>query len=229
MFLLPALESHEIFSVSNATWCHCVWQAFLLWIQRQCICLDKTSRIRWMLTGCIDHGNVYIYCSVPQIRPPFCNLSLNTKHGGGLYAGCDNFSYDYALPSNKANSIVICRWGVEAKREASPNARRRDAPDASGRLTSFSVEGRESRALPRSSWHVHRWRGLSVFAVDTLTVDSQVAKIEIISIIRLRNKSSSGRAYARDKGTSAGLCAKNAGGGGMGEGGRICGTLRYCT
>ena len=85
MFLLPTLESHEIFSVSNATWCHCVWQAFLLWIQRQCICLDKTSRIRWMLIGCIDHGNVYIYCSVPQIRPPFCNLSLNTKHGGGAY------------------------------------------------------------------------------------------------------------------------------------------------
>ena len=55
-----------------------------------------------------------------------------------------------------------------------------------------------------------------MFAVDTLTVDSQVAKIEIISIIRLRNKSSSGRAYARDKGTSAGLCAKNAGGGGGG-------------
>ena len=40
--------------------------------------------------------------------------------------------------------------GVEAKHEASPNARRRDTPDASGRLTSFSVdtvEGRESRVL----------------------------------------------------------------------------------
>ena len=29
-----------------------------------------------------------------------------------------------------------------------PSARWRDAPDASGRLTSFSVEGRKSRALP---------------------------------------------------------------------------------
>ena len=39
-----------------------------------------------------------------------------------------------------------------------------------------------------------------------------------------------GGAYARDKNTSARLCAKNAGGGGGGlmcEGGRICGTLRY--
>ena len=30
-------------------------------------------------------------------------------------------------------------------------------------------------------------------------------------MIRLRDKSSSGGAYARDKNTSAGLCAKNAG------------------
>ena len=30
---------------------------------------------------------------------------------------------------------------MEAKREALPNARQRNAPDASGRLTSFSVEG----------------------------------------------------------------------------------------
>ena len=55
----------------------------------------------------------------------------------------------------KHDSIVICRWGVEAKRKASPNARWRDAPDASGRLTSFIVEGRESRALPRNSSRVH--------------------------------------------------------------------------
>ena len=43
-------------------------------------------------------------------------------------------------------------------------------------------------------------------------VDSRVAKIQIISVIRLRDKSSSGGAYALDKNTSAGLCAKNAGG-----------------
>ena len=35
-------------------------------------------------------------------------------------------------------------------------------------------------------------------------------------------------AYARDKNTSARVCAKKAGGGGlMREGGRICGTLQY--
>ena len=81
------------------------------------------------------------YRSVPQIRPHFCNLSLSTKRRGGLYAGCDNFSRDYALPSGH------CRWGVGAKCGASPSARQRDAHDASGRLTSFSVEEQGSRAL----------------------------------------------------------------------------------
>ena len=37
---------------------------------------------------------------------------------------------------------------------------RRDAPDPNDRLMSFSVEGRKSRALPRSSWCVYRcWGG----------------------------------------------------------------------
>ena len=61
--------------------------------------------------------------------------------------GCDDFSRDYALPSG---------WGVGAKRGTSLSARWRDAPDASGRLTSFSVEERGSRVLLRSSWRVHR-------------------------------------------------------------------------
>ena len=69
-------------------------------------------------------------------------------------------------------------------------------------------------------------RAVRAFAVDTLTVDSRVAKIKIISVIRLQDKSSSGGAYVWNKNTSAGLCAKNAGGL-MREGGRICGTLRY--
>ena len=42
---------------------------------------------------------IYIYRSVPQIRPPSRNLSLSTKRRGGLYAGCEDFSRDYAPPS----------------------------------------------------------------------------------------------------------------------------------
>ena len=70
------------------------------------------------------HAEDITYRSVPQIRPPFCNLSLSTKRRGGLYTGCDNFSRDYALPSGHQ---VYCRWGVRAKRGVSPSAKRRDA------------------------------------------------------------------------------------------------------
>ena len=55
------------------------------------------------------------YRSVPQIRPPFCNLSLSTKHRGGLYAGCDNFSRDYAFPSGH-EVIVGGVWGPSVGR-----------------------------------------------------------------------------------------------------------------
>ena len=119
------------------------------------------------------------YRSVPQIRPPpppFCNLRHSTKCKGGLYAGCNDFSRDYTLPSGTGKAQPHCRWGVGAKRETSPSARQRDAPDATGRLASFSVEGQGSRALPRSNWRVHRWCGHShSHAIDTLTVDSRVA------------------------------------------------------
>ena len=61
-----------------------------------------------------------------------------------------------------------------------------------------------------------------MFAVDTSMVDSQVA-------FRLWDEYESssgvgGGAYARDKNTSARLCAKK---GLMREGEHICGTLRY--
>ena len=35
-----------------------------------------------------------------KYAPPL-PLALSTKRRGGLYAGCDNFSCDYALPSDK--------------------------------------------------------------------------------------------------------------------------------
>ena len=86
---------------------------------------------------------------------PFATLAFVQKHRGGLYAGRDNFSRDYALPSGY-EVIVGGGWGwVGAKRRASPSARRRDAPDTSGRLTNFSAEEQGSRALPRVSWRVH--------------------------------------------------------------------------
>ena len=42
-----------------------------------------------------------MYRSVPHIRPLFCNLSASRKHMGGLYAGSDILSREYA-PSSSA-------------------------------------------------------------------------------------------------------------------------------
>ena len=53
-----------------------------------------------------------IYCNVPQVRLPFWNLSLSTKHRGDLYAGCDNFSRNYALPSSLLVGGGDQAWGV---------------------------------------------------------------------------------------------------------------------
>ena len=112
-------------------------------------------------------------------------------------------------------------------------SRRRDAPDASGRLASFSIEGRGSRALPQSSWGVHsllqavhvRGRqfnsrqssGLNKLAIKLSgSVDAGFIlalpfhhwdlEPDCVGVL------TRGGAYTRDKNTSARLCAKNAGG-----------------
>ena len=77
--------------------------------------------------------------SHPTYKPPpgFCTKAEVAKEGG-VFAG----HYGTNVQSRLLGA------SMEAKHEASPSARQRDAPNASGRLTSFSVEGQESRALP---------------------------------------------------------------------------------
>jgi len=43
--------------------------------------------------------NHWTYRSVPHIRPPFCNLRASRKRRGGLYAGSDILSREYAPSS----------------------------------------------------------------------------------------------------------------------------------
>ena len=64
---------------------------------------------------------------------------------GGLYTldATISLAITSSLPV-KHDLIVGGGWG--------PSTRQRDAPDTSGRPTSFSVEGRGRRALPRSSY-----------------------------------------------------------------------------
>ena len=82
-----------------------------------------------------------------RYTPPFATLAL-VQNAGGAYTRDATISLAItpSLPI-KHDPIVICQWGVEAKREASPCMRRRDAPDASGRLTSFSIEGEKAFAV----------------------------------------------------------------------------------
>ena len=77
----------------------------------------------------------------PANTPPFATLAL-VQNAGGLIRECDIFTRDYALSSGA--DLIVCRgWGM--------SARWRDASDAIIGLTSFSIEGRGSRAL-QSQW-----------------------------------------------------------------------------
>ena len=71
----------------------------------QCVlCLEVLLSLTWDFpTKLLFYTQ--IYRSVPQIRPPFATLALVQNvggGGGGLYAGCDNFSRNYTLPFDKA-------------------------------------------------------------------------------------------------------------------------------
>ena len=101
---------------------------------------------------------IQTYRSVPQIHSSFAILAL-VQNAGGAYTRdvTISFAITPSLPV-KHNLIFSGGWG--------PSATRRDAPDTSGRLMSFSFERQGSRVLPRNSWRVHRWCGQSVFTVD---------------------------------------------------------------
>ena len=60
--------------------------------------------------GMYSHAHKYMwaysyYRSVPQMRPPF--VTLASVQNEGLYAGCDDFSRDYALPTGTGKRNFI--------------------------------------------------------------------------------------------------------------------------
>ena len=103
-----------------------------------------------------------LYRSVPKIRPPFCNLSLSTKCRGGLFAGCDNFSRDYTLPSDKAwphLSFVGGGW--------KPSARSRRAWGGE-MLPTLAVGWRASALRDEKAGHFHKVAGVSIVDAGSL-------------------------------------------------------------
>ena len=57
------------------------------------------------------------YRSVPQIRPPFCNLSLIVENAGGAYTRDATISL--AIRPSLPVKLDLIVGGVEAKHEAS--------------------------------------------------------------------------------------------------------------
>ena len=84
--------------------CVCAYESVCVCVcvcaMRECVCRGRDTLSD--ISECDEMSQAFptmlVYRSVPQIRPPFCNLSLSTKRRGGLYAGCDIFSRDYAPP-----------------------------------------------------------------------------------------------------------------------------------
>ena len=83
--------------------------------------------------------------------PPFVTLA-SVQNAGGAYTRRDatiSLAITPSLPVQAKHDLIVGGgWGQARGGEM--------FPDATGGLTSFSVEGQGSRALPRSSWRVHR-------------------------------------------------------------------------
>ena len=85
------------------------WQNSTILILKQYL-IENPSKKCWN-NMCFDHEIAFnlhptgrpivrICCTVVSRKyaPPFANLVLVQTAGGGLYAGCDTFSRDYAFP-----------------------------------------------------------------------------------------------------------------------------------
>ena len=94
-----------------------------------------------------------------KYAPPYATLAsvqnAGGGGGGGVYAGCEYFSRDYnpQPPLPVKHDLIVGGGGGGGQRRGREMLL---SPDATGTLTTFNVEGRGSRELPRSSWRVHR-------------------------------------------------------------------------
>ena len=118
------------------------------------------------------------------MRDATFSLAITPSLGREMLSGSVDAGFVLALPFHYGDLVTLNLTVQEFRRGwgGEESARRRDATNASGRLASFSVEGRGSRALLRSSWRFHRCCGWSAFAADNLTVDSRVRLKNLRSI-----------------------------------------------
>ena len=145
--------------------------------------------------NCISSYSSYTVVS-RKYAPPFATLALVQSVGGAytrdatsslaitppppdreMFSGSVLDAYCIIYGSVDAGLFLCCHSTMHGDLEpncvevsARGGGGEREARDGemlpSGGLASFSVERRESRALPQSSWRVHRRCGRSAFAVD---------------------------------------------------------------
>ena len=108
-----------------------------------------------------------VFC---KYAPTFANLAL-VQNAGGAYTRDATFSLAI-IPSLPVQNNLVKQEDLIVGGGTGSWAQ--DAPNTSGRLTNFNVEGRGSKALSQSSWCVHRWCRQSMFVIDTLTVGNWV-------------------------------------------------------
>ena len=116
-----------------------------------------------------------------KYAPPFATLAL-VQSTGGAYTRDATFSLAITPPLDREmfsssvidNTVLLYYVSII-------DARWRDATDASGRLASFRVERRGSRALPQSSWCVHRCCGRSAHSWQPSSLNQLSIEREMFS------------------------------------------------
>ena len=99
---------------------------------------------------------------IPPWQPVFFFWAYLPKNSNSLCHNCPT----HLRCKCPTSWTLMCQWCCTAPTRHTT---------AGGRLASFSIEGRGSRMLLRSSLRVHRCCGRSVYVLDNLTVDSWVA------------------------------------------------------
>ena len=107
-----------------------------------------------------------------KYAPPFATLALVQNTGGGLYVGCDNFSHDYALPSDKA--WLHCHLSVgdgSQVRGVTACARGGEM------LPTLAVGWRASALRGEKAGHFHEVAGVSIVGAGCLRSHAVASRV----------------------------------------------------
>ena len=152
--LLPPLPQ-----CSSLVFLALLWHKWVVYFSREKNLMQQLKLFK--IGGWVYFWGCLLVCTVVS-RKCFAILAL-VQNTGGAYTQDATFSL--AITPSRCHKLWPHYQGWAQGGEMLSTL-------AVGWQASCSVEGRGSRTLLRSSWHVHRWCRQSMFAVDILTVDS---------------------------------------------------------